>query len=267
MERRFPFGRNWQRFLSMLNEERIAEAVRSLKDRLGVESLEGMTFLDIGSGSGLFSLAAMHLGCSRVHSFDYDTQSVACTLEIKQRYFPHANHWTIEQGDVLNSDYLSRLGEWDVVYSWGVLHHTGNMSQALENVIPLVADKGILFIAIYNDQDIMSFFWKKVKVAYNQMPRIFQLIVELVFIVLFTFELFFADILRRRNPLKRYSGRGRRGMGFYRDLIDWLGGYPFEVAKPEAIFRFYRDRGFILKELVTCGGKHGCNEFVFNKET
>jgi hypothetical protein len=52
-------------------------------------------------------------------------------------------------------------------------------------------------------------------------------------------------------------------MSPWRDLIDWVGGYPFEVAKPEAILDFYLRRGFTLKRLVTCGGSLGCNEYVF----
>ena len=83
---RFEFGKNWGRFLAVLNDERISEAEASLKSMLKVEGLTGKSFLDIGSGSGLFSLAARRLG-ARVHSFDYDPQSVACTAELKRRYF------------------------------------------------------------------------------------------------------------------------------------------------------------------------------------
>src|ERR1043165_6266518 len=118
---RFQFGENWWRFLSVLNDERIAEAEKSLGEMLGVESLRGKSFLDIGSGSGLFSLAARRLG-ARVRSFDYDPQSVACAQELKRRYFADDADWMIEQGSVLDPDYIRRLGQFDIVYSWGVLH-------------------------------------------------------------------------------------------------------------------------------------------------
>jgi 2-polyprenyl-6-hydroxyphenyl methylase/3-demethylubiquinone-9 3-methyltransferase len=47
------------------------------------------------------------------------------------------------------------------------------------------------------------------------------------------------------------------------DLIDWVGGWPFEVSTPEEVFNFYRRRGFQLEALKTCAGGLGCNEFVF----
>src|SRR5213080_1694363 len=118
---RFEFGRNWSRFLALLDDARIARAEESLKQMLEVENLEGQSFLDIGSGSGLFSLAARRLG-ARVHSLDYDPQSVACTKELRRRYFNNDSEWRIEEGSALDADYLKSLGSFDVVYSWGVLH-------------------------------------------------------------------------------------------------------------------------------------------------
>ena len=141
--KRFEFGKNWEKFLKVLDETRISEAEKSLKEMLEIEHLRNVRFLDIGSGSGLFSLAARRLGAI-VRSFDYDPFSVACTLELKRRYFPVDKGWKIEQGNVLNGDYVKSLGEFDIVYSWGVLHHTGAMWQPLENVAPLVSPSGMV---------------------------------------------------------------------------------------------------------------------------
>lgn len=261
----FAFGANWSRFLSVLNEERIEEAKRSLRGMLHVESLAGKTFLDVGSGSGLFSLAARSLGAT-VHSFDYDPLSVACTAELKRRYFP-GDGWTVESGSVLDREYLERLGRFDIVYSWGVLHHTGKMWEAIGNVLPMVKSDGLLFLAIYNKQPFMSAYWTFVKRHYNRTNRVGKGLLNYGFFLVFSAGHLVVDLLRSRNPFARYRGKDARGMTVYYDIVDWIGGWPFEVAKPEEVFRFVSRRGFRLEELVTCGGKHGCNEFVFRADT
>ena len=115
--KRFQFGRNWKRFLTNLNEERIKEAECSLKRMLEVKNLIGKTFLDVGSGSGLFSLAAKNLGADVV-SFDYDEASVWCTSELKNRYYKSDGTWKVIHGSILDIKFLETLGKFDYVYSW-----------------------------------------------------------------------------------------------------------------------------------------------------
>ena len=68
------------------------------------------------------------------------------------------------------------------------------------------------------------------------------------------------------KALSRASRReNERGMNRWRDVVDWVGGFPFEVASPERVFDFYRARGFELERLITCRGGHGCNSFVFRR--
>lgn len=260
---RFSFGKNWASFLRTLNDERIAAAERSLRDMMGPGRIAGATFLDAGCGSGLSSLAAMRLGARRVHSFDFDPASVACACELRQRYFPAAANWTIEQGSVLDERYLASLGTWDIVYSWGVLHHTGRMWQAIDRIARVVAPSGVLFISIYNDQGYMSRAWTAVKRLYNR-SRLGRMFVLSVFMPYFAGRGVVADLVRFRNPLARYRQYQQfRGMSAIHDWIDWLGGYPFEVAKPEEVFDFCSERGFVLQRLLTQAGTIGCNEFVF----
>lgn len=262
---RFEFGANWTRFLTVLNDARIEEAVKSLRAMLGRDSLEGLRFLDAGSGSGLFSLAARKLGAA-VHSFDYDAQSVACTTELRRRYFEGDPAWTVERGSVLDRDYLAGLGQFDIVYSWGVLHHTGAMWQALGNVAPLVKEGGSLFVSIYNDQGMASRNWGRVKKLYNRLPAGLRGVVLIPSLVKIWGPVWILDFARSGNPMRTWRSYGdQRGMSPWWDLVDWVGGWPFEVAKPEAIFDFYRARGFTLTRLKTCAGKLGCNEYVFER--
>jgi 2-polyprenyl-6-hydroxyphenyl methylase/3-demethylubiquinone-9 3-methyltransferase len=256
---RFEFGENWRRFLSVLDDERIAAAERSLREMLGVESLDGRRFLDIGSGSGLFSLAARRLGAERVHSFDFDPESVACTRELKRRYFPDDPGWTVEEGNVLDEEFVAGLGTWDVVYSWGVLHHTGDMWRALGLALPAVTEGGLLFVAIYNDQGPKSRLWRAVKRLYNQAPAPLQPVLAAIVMS----PMMLVSVLLGTIRGRKADSAGARGMSRWHDAVDWIGGYPFEVAKPEQVFDFVQRRGFRLERLTTCGGYLGCNQYVF----
>jgi 2-polyprenyl-6-hydroxyphenyl methylase/3-demethylubiquinone-9 3-methyltransferase len=263
---RFEFGANWTAFLQRLDDERIRLAEQSLRQMLARESLEDTSFVDIGSGSGLFSLAARRLG-ARVTSFDFDPQSVACTRELKRRYYPDDERWHVAEGSILDESFVAKIGAADIIYSWGVLHHTGALWQALEHALRLVAPGGHLFIAIYNDQGRDSRIWLRVKRTYNALPRSFRWLVLVPALCWIWGPTILRDTLQRR-PLaswKNYVRSSTRGMSPWHDVRDWVGGLPFEVAKPEQVFEFCRDRGFELITLKTCAGGKGCNEYVFRR--
>jgi 2-polyprenyl-6-hydroxyphenyl methylase/3-demethylubiquinone-9 3-methyltransferase len=263
---RFAFGRNWRNFLAVVDDRALARAERGLQAMSGLQRLDGLRFLDIGCGSGLSSLAARRLGAV-VHGFDYDADSVEASRALKARFRPDDAGWTIEQGSALDAAYLERLGTFDVVYSWGVLHHTGDMWKAFNLVPALVGPAGRLLRAIYNDQGRDSQRWARAKHAYVTGGGFAR--AALVGYCLYRQwgRTFLRDLLVSGNPTKTWRDYGtERGMSAWHDVVDWIGGWPFEVATPEAVFDFFRARGFALDVLKTCGGGLGCNEFAFSRK-
>lgn len=262
---RFEFGSNWALFMRHLDEKRIQAAEESLKDLLGLASLAGRTFLDAGSGSGLFSLAARRLGAA-VTSFDFDPASVACTRQLRQSFFPDDPAWTVLEGSVLEQAFLEGLGRFDLVYSWGVLHHTGRMWDAVAAASERVAPGGLLALALYNTQPLFTPVWKRIKRLYCAAPKPGRLAIAGTWASICAIRSLSADLLRLRNPLARYTANASpRGMSFWRDVVDWVGGYPFETARPDEVLRFLRARGFEPVDTRTVGGRLGCNEFVFRR--
>ena len=251
---RFGFGKNWQSFVDKkLNDERITIAEQSLKDMLDIEDMKGKTFLDIGCGSGLFSLAAYRLGAD-VFSFDFDSEAVECTRKLQTRFFPDARNWTIREGSILDQPFLEELGTFDIVYAWGVLHHTGDMWTALNNASSLTRNGGLHFVAIYNDQGIRSKFWKILKKFYCS-GVMYRYIIIFIFVPLF----YLNHIVKHGRKEKK-----ERGMSRMHDYLDWLGGFPYEVARSEEIVEFYEKMGYVLRIIKKNYGS-GNNQFVFRR--
>jgi 2-polyprenyl-3-methyl-5-hydroxy-6-metoxy-1,4-benzoquinol methylase len=257
---RFEFGKNWKSFLTTLNDQRIQTAKESIQKMLQVENLNNKSVLDIGSGSGLFSLSARSLGAT-VHSFDFDPNSVGCTTELRSRYFANDPNWKVEEGSVLDKKYMESLGKFDIVYSWGVLHHTGDMWNAIDNAAARVKEGGTFYIALYNDQGKISKIWKKVKEIYCS-GLLGKALISAIYIPYFFFLALVTCIIRRENVFRTYSKN--RGMSVTHDWHDWLGGLPFEVASVAATFQFLKKRGFELENIRTVNTL-GCNEYVFAK--
>lgn len=261
----FRFGRNWQRYLhSYLDPERERIAAESLHDLVG--DVRNKTFVDIGCGSGLFSLCAYRDGAKQVLSFDVDSDSVAATRTLHERMGSPEN-WRVLHGSVLDSDFVASIGPADVVYSWGVLHHTGDMYKAIGNAASVTAPGGTFVIAIYNrvtGRWLDSERWRRIKRAYNRAPRLGQRAMEFVYALYWL-----AGCAKNRtNPLRiMREYRQSRGMALWTDMVDWLGGYPYEFATPEEIVTFCERSCHMRPRKVNrlSPVDSGNNEFVFER--
>lgn len=260
----FSFGKNWQNFLLSLNEERIEIAKKSLADFLGgEEAIRGKTFVDVGCGSGLFSLAAQKLRASRVVSADVDEFSIECVKYLKEKE-NNPENWEIRQGSALDGNFIKSLGQFDIVYSWGVLHHTGDMYKALENVADLVSLEGVFYLSIYNKNEKglkegTSNLWLKLKRKYNKSGIFTKKLMEYLYMAYF----FIGLLILLKNPIKYIREyKSNRGMNWRNDVIDWLGGYPYEFASPDEIINFLGERGMLCRKLNYRQGL-GCSEYLF----
>jgi 2-polyprenyl-6-hydroxyphenyl methylase/3-demethylubiquinone-9 3-methyltransferase len=255
---RYRFGRNWARFLELLDTERVASAEASLRTMLQVDSLEGKTFLDVGSGSGLFSLAARRLGAS-VTSFDFDPDSVACTEGLRARFFPDDDRWKVTRGSILDERFVERLPPHDIVYSWGVLHHTGRMLDAIALTQSRVSPGGLLFLALYRRTWFCP-LWRVEKRLYVGSPPWVQA----------TLRATYGATIGLAHRVKHRGEPLPRGMEYETDVDDWLGGYPYESIAPRELKRLLaRSRFDLVRQIVKTEGVHftpGCDEYLFRRQ-
>jgi SAM-dependent methyltransferase len=261
----FSFGRNWQRFVDRcLSPERETIARNSITEFLELSDLRGRSFLDIGCGSGLFSLGAYRLGARRIVSIDVDPFSIRCCEELKQRAGAPEN-WEIRAGSILDEPFLAEIEKADVVYAWGSLHHTGQMWKAVRNTSALVEKGGLLYVSIYNKVTGRkgSELWLKVKKLYNRSPKLAKRLLETAYFIRYGV---LSQLVSFRNPWSFHNRYAQgRGMNYWIDIRDWLGGYPYEFASAGEVFRFCaHELGMQLINLRTTSTL-GINEFLFRK--
>ena len=254
----FDFGGNWRAFSAdRMDAERVRAAMASLDQLVGNGTIAGRSFLDVGCGSGLFSIAAAGKGARAVRGFDLNATAVETSIQNARGFLQTGTPAPdFKVGSILDADFVRDVGQHDVVYAWGSLHHTGSMWQAIRNAASLVAPDGRLVLAIYN-KHWTSPYWTQVKRIYNRSPRLVRRLMNGVFGAAMYAAVW---IVARQNPMKK-----ERGMDFWYDVVDWLGGYPFEVASAQEIRDFVQPLGFQLEQLATPRVPTGCNEFVFKR--
>ncbi len=260
-ELRYGFGKNWAEFIEEKLSEKIIEDSRAhMAGLLRADSLAGKIFLDIGCGSGIHSLAALRMGAKQIISFDYDIDSVRTTEKVREWAGSPAN-WTVFQGSVLDKALMESLDKADIVYSWGVLHHTGSMWEAVANAgIPLKPG-GEFYIALYSSDNYVDpppEYWLQLKRRYNQAGALTKKIMEWQY----AWRFHIGPALRAgEDPLAVMRSYGDRGMTYWTDVKDWLGGYPMEFASLAETQAFVGEK-FGLR-LVNVKTGEGCTEYVF----
>lgn len=238
---RFEFGKNWESFSHLLDDERIFNAEARLKSFLGVADLSARRFLDIGCGSGLHSLAALRLGAAQVTAIDLDPDSVATTQAVLSKFWNDAD-WAVKRLSVFDLPDQT-MAEFDVVYSWGVLHHTGDMQRAITTAAQRTAPGGLFAVALYGKTRYCG-IWTRIKRWYVNATPEQRARAEQLYVRLFGFYLLLRG-KRLSTHIAKYNKR-KRGMDFYHDVRDWIGGYPYESITPRELSDLLTPLGFEL---------------------
>jgi 2-polyprenyl-6-hydroxyphenyl methylase/3-demethylubiquinone-9 3-methyltransferase len=254
---RFTFGKNWKRFAQSIDDKSIDLASSYLQNWLGDQNSKAR-IIDIGCGSGLFSLAMYRKTCQEIVSFDYDTDSVDTTNELWHREGSPEN-WHIFSGSILDADLVQHLGQFDIVHCWGVLHHTGDMWKALDNTLKLMKPGGLLLMAIYAKGPSYEKHLK-IKLRYNRASFLLRRYMELNYYLIPLFR----HLFKHRENFSNWNARNERGMLPWFDMFDWLGGLPYEVASVDEIITFCKERGLDTLKCLEAG-EGGCSEYLLRK--
>lgn len=259
--KQFNFGENWENFSkNQLSSTKIQEAKKDFVKFFQNESIKNQTFIDIGFGQGMSLLIANTLGAITVGN-DINPLSEK-VLEFNKSYFSDIKEISIPIiiGSILKESTLNAIRQineqYDIVHSWGVLHHTGEMWEAINNSSELVNKNGKFIIAIYN-KHWSSPLWHTIKKTYNYSPKFIKKLIISIFYFIILIAKFSVTF---KNPFKK-----ERGMSFYYDVIDWVGGYPYEYANKEEIQTYIENLGFQLIYYNKAQVPTGCNEYVFKK--
>lgn len=262
----FAFGKNWASYACLIGDKEIAEARKGLLKLVPEDALRGRSFIDIGCGSGLHALAAASCGVRRIMAVDIDSDSVATTRQVLQQHAVSVP-WEVQEISLFDLD-ASKHGNYEIVYSWGVLHHTGSMIEAIGKAAALVAPGGLFAFALYR-RTLMDRFWIAEKRFYAHAPQYLQWLVRHAYIAAFAV----AETLQGRS-FSRYVAnyRSSRGMNWHHDVHDWLGGYPYEAILANEVEELMQKLGFeavrVFSSAMTLGLRgSGCDEYVYRRRT
>lgn len=265
VETHFAFGENWAEYAKHIDAIKIEEAEKGLLKLVTKEELASKTFLDIGCGSGLHALAALRLGAAKVVATDIDPASVATTKAVLEKHAPVGTQYDVIEVSVF--DLKTTLNQqFDIVYSWGVLHHTGDMYGAITEAGNLVRPGGLLVLALYRKTTMCS-AWKRIKRWYTNTSSNNQKRAQKIYITLYRLRCL---VTGTSFTAMKQNYHSARGMSFEHDVHDWLGGYPYESVSPQALRNTMKSHDFAEVRSLVHGKSFGffgsgCDEFAFKK--
>lgn len=280
MNDRFEFGENWSKFIAQnFSEAMVTQSRNALCRFLHMPTLKGLSFLDIGSGSGLSSLAAWRAGAKNIISFDFDPLAVQTTQNLRS-HVGNPDNWKIMQGDVLDTSFIHSLPRFDIVYSWGVLHHTGHMYDGVRNAAYSCKPSGLLALALYSYTAYANGMacglpgpeeWLEIKRRYLHAGKLRRRFMELDYLWRChcaspngNLKEVAKGLGEIWNHWRDYDSSGR-GMDFWTDIRDWLGGWPMEFADESELCRQVQNDGeFSLLRMNTGEGN---TEFLFRRSS
>ncbi len=253
----FSFGENWQSYLETVSEKEIESSKKDILNWLSPDNIQGKRVIDIGSGSGVHSLSFYLLKVNSLYSLDYDQNSVDATKTLWEKS-NQPDNWTVTQGSILDKELVHTLGTFDIVYSWGVLHHTGSMWEAIENAASLVKPGGLFWISLYTKG---SRYTKdlNLKKKYNRSSAWGKRLMVWKSILRFML----VRLYHLQNPFA-WNQKTERGMNTYHDIIDWLGGLPYEVASADEILQFGRDNQLELIR-IQAATERACTSYLLRR--
>lgn len=253
----FSFGKNWLDLNKSVTKKEIDKATDDLIYWVGKENIENKRVLDLGSGSGIHSLGLLALKAKELISFDYDPHSVTATKEHWEN-LGKPEKWKVLHGSILDKAFVESLGKFDLVYSWGVLHHTGNMWEAINNALGMVSPGGYFYLTIYKDDNYEKSI--RIKKKYNAASPMGKRLIERKEIS----KLMVKRMAGLKNPFA-WNQKIERGMNIYHDLVDWLGGLPYEAASEDEMLQWGLKNNLELKRILCKGNYGACNYYLFKK--
>jgi len=259
-KKKFSFGKNWQNFNKNITNKNINNSIKYFKNFTKFVNLKNKTFIDVGCGSGINSLLAIKLNAKKVLSIDIDENSVSACKLLRKKYKISNKNWIIKQVSILDTSKIKKLGKFDFIYSWGVLHHTGDMNKAFDNLFLLAKKKSYIYVSIYNKY-LTSNTWKIIKYFYASSNNFIKKIMEKIYITIY-----YIGLNLNKYSIKEYKKSFvlKRGMSFRHDIIDWLGGYPYEYLSFEDLSAIFFKKGYSILSFKKSNGV-GCNEIFVKR--